>query len=532
MHLTSTAIEIDGFQLQALTSDGDPAHTHVLVHGLGVASSYFEPLATALAEAGRLVLLNLPGFGATPCPDDALRIGEFAALARRVAEELGVEDAVWIGHSMGTQVVVEAEAQQSGLMKRMVLLSPVVNKDSRRGRTVIRQFAQSAVKEPLSSAAASVRAFLSCGPGWMFEVFPSMLAYPIEERIAETAVETLIVAGEHDLMAPRSWLEELASRAGGPTRVAVVPGSHQAMHSHAAEVAELIVGHPLPQDDPKSRFSPVNDPESRFGVSDEPESRFDGSRQPEVEPAESELSERVANAWTVLRDPRSVRVAAGDWAVALRDQLYSLRPHRACEVAWDADCDGPAVVLLPGILENARYLAPLAQWLAARGHVVHQLPALGWNLRGLQESVDKGFEALDALGVEDAVIVAHSKGGLIGKAMLLDPRSDGVLTRMVAVATPFNGSPLWDRAQRTFALRRSPLGMFHPEHPELATLISEREVNSRIVSLSPAFDQMIPGGSYLEGATNEVLEVEGHFRAVSSPSAWEVIHRYVDAHGS
>ena len=39
---------------------------------------------------------------------------------------------------------------------------------------------------------------------------------------------------------------------------------------------------------------------------------------------------------------------------------------------------------------------------------------------------------------------------------------------------------------------------------------------------------MIPGGSYLEGATNEVLEVEGHFRSVSSPSAWEVIHRYVD----
>lgn len=530
MHLTSTAIEIDGFQLQALTTDGDPERTHVLVHGLGVASSYFEPLAAALARSGRLVLLNLPGFGPTPSPDASLRIGEFATLARRVADELGVHDAVWVGHSMGTQVVVEAEAQQPGLMSRMVLLSPVVNSQDRRGRTLLRQFTQSALRESLPSAAASVRAFLSCGPRWMYEVFPAMLGYPIEDRIALTQVETLLVSGEHDLMAPRAWLEELAERAGGGVRIAVVPGSHQAMHSHAGEVARLIVE---PFDDPdrapeprsrragatESGLAPADDAESRSVSADAVESGF-GSFP--------ELTQRPPSAWTVLRDPRSVRVAASDWVVALRDQLYSLRPHRPWDSAADPDCDGPTVVLLPGILENPRYLAPMAQWLAGKGHVVHQLPALGWNLRGLNRSVEKGFEALHALGVEDAVIVAHSKGGLIGKAMLLDPRSDGMLRGMIAVATPFEGSSLWDRVQRSQVLRRSPLGMFHPEHPELATLIAEREVNRKIVSLSPAFDQMIPGGSFLAGATNEVLEVEGHFRAVSTPSAWEVVHRYID----
>lgn len=532
MHLTSTSIDIDGFQLQALTSDGDPERTFVLVHGLGVASSYFRPLADALGQTGRLVALNLPGFGPTPCPDDSLRIGEFASLARRAAAELEVTDAVWIGHSMGTQVVVEAEAQQPGLMSRMVLLAPVVDSRARRGRTVVRQFVQSAVKESLPSAVASVRAFASCGPRWMYEVFPSMLNYPIEDRISLTHVETLLVAGEEDLMAPREWLEELARRAGGRAEVAVVPGSHQAMHSHADEVARLIA-EPLRSglgDGPESRSESPDDPESGFARMDGddgelPESGFGVAdrNEPEVAP--------TANAWTVLRNPRSVRVAAGDWAVAFRDQFSSLRPRRACDVPAGGDCDGPAVVIIPGILENARYLAPLAQWLAAQGHTVHQLPALGWNLRGLTRSVDKGLESLEKLGVEDAVIVAHSKGGLIGKAMLLDPRSDGVLTGMIAVATPFSGSQLWDRAQRTFLLRRSPLGMFHPEHPDLASLIAEREVNERIVSLSPAFDQMIPGGSHLDGATNETLEVEGHFRAVSDESAWETIHRHVDALG-
>ena len=69
--------------------------------------------------------------------------------------------------------------------------------------------------------------------------------------------------------------------------------------------------------------------------------------------------------------------------------------------------------------------------------------------------------------------------------------------------------------------------MFHPEHPELSSLITEREVNARIVSLPPKFDQ-IPGGSHLDGATNEALPVEGHFRAVSTPSV-EIIHDHVDA---
>lgn len=498
MHLTTTSIEIDDLQLQALVSEGDPAHTMVLVHGLGVSSTYFEPLSKLLVTAGRLVLLNLPGFGSTPTPgsDQALRISDFAAVARRAVAELGIEKAMWIGHSMGTQVVVEIVAQDPELASQMVLLSPVVNRAHRRRRTVVRQFAQSALKEPPASAAASVRAFLSCGPRWMWETFPAMMSYPIEERIAATNVETLLISGEDDLMSPRSWLDELAERAGGEARVTVVPGSHQAMHSHAEVVAGLILGE-----------EPV----------------------PETDDLGEPRDERLPSAWTVLRSPRSVRVAAQDWAVAVRDQYLSLRTTLPVGPAPAAECDEPPVVLIPGILENPRYLAPLQRWLTDRGHTVHQLPALGWNLRGLAASAERGLDALESLGVQGAVIVAHSKGGLIGKAMMLHPRSEGVLDGMVAVATPFSGSQLWNRLQRTLPLRRSPLGVFHPEHPDLTALSSEEEVNGRIVSLSPAFDQMIPGGSYLEGAVNEVLEVEGHFRPVSAPSVWEIIHRHLHA---
>ena len=259
MHLTSTTIDVDGLQVQALVSDGDPEHTFVLVHGLGVSSHYFRPLAEALAPRGRLVLMNLPGFGPTPHPDRALRISQFAATARRMADELNIVDAVWIGHSMGTQVVVEAAAQDPGLASQVVLLDPVVNRAERTAPKLVFRFLQSASKEPPSSALASVRAFLSCGPRWLIETFPGMLAYPIEDRIRAVTAEVLIASGTLDTMAPESWLQELARNAAGPARVVLVDGAHQAMHTHALDVADLITGPVEPDSRPAEEIESAQD---------------------------------------------------------------------------------------------------------------------------------------------------------------------------------------------------------------------------------------------------------------------------------
>lgn len=499
MLLTSATIDVDGLQVEALVSDGDPERTFVLVHGLGVSSVYFKPLAEALYPRGRLVLMNLPGFGPTPHPDRALRIGQFAAIARRMAEELNIVDAVWIGHSMGTQVVVEAAAQDPNLASRIVLLDPVVNRHERTAHQIIFRFVQSALREPLPSALASARAFVSCGPRWLIETFPGMLAYPIEERIRKVTTDVLIASGSLDTMTPKAWLDELAEAAGGDATVMIVDGAHQAMHTHALDVANLIAD-PVEAEEPAEEI---------------------GSAQEEPLP--------LPTARELFRDKHLRRVAVKDWAVAVRDQVLSIKPTRPPSTTPnDGVCGKTPVVLLPGILENSRYLRPLAVWLAAQGHPVHRLPALGWNLSGMRASAEKGLTALETLGVEDAVIVAHSKGGLIGKAMLLDPRSRGMLRGMVAVATPFSGSTFSNRLQASFFVRRSPLGLFHPTHPDLTRLATEQEVNAHIVSLSPAFDQMIPGGSHLDGATNVKLNVEGHFQAVRDEGVWEIIHHHVD----
>src|SRR4051795_10355879 len=81
------------------------APVFVLVHGIGVSSRYFERLVPALAEEGRVIAVDLPGFGkARPLrPRLGLSIEEFADSVAQTLDGLGLGAAVVVGHSMGTQ---------------------------------------------------------------------------------------------------------------------------------------------------------------------------------------------------------------------------------------------------------------------------------------------------------------------------------------------------------------------------------------------------------------------------------------------
>lgn len=193
----------------------------------------------------------------------------------------------------------------------------------------------------------------------------------------------------------------------------------------------------------------------------------------------------------------------------------------------EADCAPIPVVLLPGILERSVYLAPLGHFLAKQGHPVHVIDTLGWNISGLDESVERSLRALHRENVHGAVLVAHSKGGLIGKALLMDERLGDAAIGLVALSAPFSGSTFGGILQKLPFVGRTPLGLFVSGNQDLQRLIDDEEVNGSIVSLAPEWDQMIPGGSHLEGAVNVTLKGRGHFRPVDDPAVWEQVHGHI-----
>ena len=171
------------------------------------------------------------------------------------------------------------------------------------------------------------------------------------------------------------------------------------------------------------------------------------------------------------------------------------------------DGDRTPVVLLPGIWEPWRFLLPLAKALHAAGHPIYPVPALGLNGAPLEKSVDVVAEALSDHHADSVMLVAHSKGGLIGKQLMLHGDVGGRISGLVAVCSPFGGSSLSIRA-----LSRTPLGLFNPGNDALVALAAEQQVNSRIVSIGSVFDEVIPNGTHLDGATNHTVKVRGHFR--------------------
>jgi hypothetical protein len=80
--------------------------TFVLVHGIGVSSRYFRRLIPQFVPHGRVLAVELPGFGGAPKPKQALSIEEDAEMLAALLVQRG-EKVILVGHSMGAQVVTE-----------------------------------------------------------------------------------------------------------------------------------------------------------------------------------------------------------------------------------------------------------------------------------------------------------------------------------------------------------------------------------------------------------------------------------------
>jgi alpha-beta hydrolase superfamily lysophospholipase len=179
--------------------------------------------------------------------------------------------------------------------------------------------------------------------------------------------------------------------------------------------------------------------------------------------------------------------------------------------------DRAPVVILPGVYETWQFLRLIADHLHQEGHPVHLLPELGYNNHAIPETAAMAQSYLDRHELTGVVLVAHSKGGLIGKHMMVTDDLSGRIASMVAINSPFGGSPLarWS-PNRT-------LRAFSPKDATLTTLAANLEANSRITSIFSRTDPLIPGGSRLEGATNIELALVGHFRPLASREVLRIL---------
>jgi hypothetical protein len=221
----------------------------------------------------------------------------------------------------------------------------------------------------------------------------------------------------------------------------------------------------------------------------------------------------------------TIRALLADLPNGARLRAGALRRRRP-PVAW-REGGGRAVVLLPGTYETWHLLAPIADALHADGHPVHVIETIGANRRPIPWVAAEVRRALAERDLRGVVLVTHSKGGIVGKQLLVEElalaAADRRVAHLAAIAAPFGGSSM-ARLVPAGALRA-----FVPGDALLVRLAAERAADARITSVYPRVDPHVPEGSRLDGAENVEIDVVGHFRVLRDPRTIAALRSVVSA---
>ncbi len=92
----------------------------ILVHGMGGRWQHWLENIPALAEHGRVLALDLPGFGHSQPPEGRVTLEGFADTAAELVRSLGIGRAVFVGHSLGGQVALRVGSRHPDLAEAVV----------------------------------------------------------------------------------------------------------------------------------------------------------------------------------------------------------------------------------------------------------------------------------------------------------------------------------------------------------------------------------------------------------------------------
>jgi len=234
----SLSIVVKRFPVRHEPRDDDKAF--VLVHGIGVSSRYFQPLASELAHHGNVYLVDLPGYGAAPDPRRDVAIADHAAVLASFLRRSGLENPVLVGHSWGSQVVSVLARDHPDVSDRIVLMAPTLEPGARTFWSAARNLVADSLREPPAVFVIAITDYLiRCGLPYLRRQVPHMLRDEIETRLGDLRARVLVVNGDRDPIVSSRWAEQLSGL--GPTfEFREVHGPHVIMHTDPVMIAEHI----------------------------------------------------------------------------------------------------------------------------------------------------------------------------------------------------------------------------------------------------------------------------------------------------
>ena len=126
------------------------SRTIVLVHGWSCHLGFWREQISALADKARLILIDLPGHGQSDKPQTAYTMDFFAEAVLAVLRDAKVDQAVFIGHSMGGAVIARVHHHAPEKVAALVSVDGLLCRLSgspEEGRALVDRFASPHYRE-------------------------------------------------------------------------------------------------------------------------------------------------------------------------------------------------------------------------------------------------------------------------------------------------------------------------------------------------------------------------------------------------
>ena len=200
--------------------------------------------------------------------------------------------------------------------------------------------------------------------------------------------------------------------------------------------------------------------------------------------------------------------------IALGDYADSIAAHVWVDVAHGVGTEpsayrrhphtpGRVALGIPGIYSTWRSLHLWASALYEDGWDVFLVPELEDMSAPVDDLACLVEDFIEGHDLRDIVVFAHSKGGLVAKAVMLGEQGWRIRS-LIAFATPFGGAPIVKLAPLVPELQE-----MSPDSAEIRKLKDDHSVHRRIVQVEAQWDQDVPPTA-LEGARHIVMPIVGH----------------------
>ncbi len=209
----------------------------VLVHGLGLSSTYLLPTAAELARDYHIYAPDLPGFGRSDKPPHVLNMPELGNALAAWIEAFRLKQVALLGNSFGCQIIIECMARHPERVARAVLQGPTTSPSERSWFWQFVRWRQNTNSKPMGKIAW--QDYRACGFYRLLRTFQYSIRHRPEALLPKILAPVLVVRGSNDPICRPEWAEEITRQLPQGRKVIIPDVQHTLVWTAPHQLARV-----------------------------------------------------------------------------------------------------------------------------------------------------------------------------------------------------------------------------------------------------------------------------------------------------